>query len=81
MRARPDRSTRYLPVLFGGVLGVCVFGADRTTHGGPPPAFVHPGILVTRAQLDFVKGKIAAGAEPWTSAAARAKSDKHGALT
>ena len=81
MRAGPDRYTRYLPVLLGGALGVCVFGADRTTEGGPPPAFVHPGILVTRAQLDFVKGKIAAGAEPWASAAARAKTDKHGALT
>ncbi len=42
------------------------------------PAFVHPGILVTRAQLEFVKGRVAAGAEPWTSAFDRAKADPHG---
>jgi hypothetical protein len=35
--------------------------------------FYHPGILVNRAQLDFVKAKIAAGAEPWKSAFEAAK--------
>ena len=30
--------------------------------------FVHPGVLVSRSQLDFVKAKVAAGAEPWKSA-------------
>ncbi|HWL84839.1 MAG TPA: hypothetical protein VNO21_03510, partial [Polyangiaceae bacterium] len=44
-------------------------------------AFTHPGILVTQGQLDFVKGQIAAGAEPWTSALARAKADPHGSRT
>jgi hypothetical protein len=33
-----------------------------------PAAFVHPGVLVSRAQLDFVKAKVAAGAQPWTTA-------------
>ena len=34
---------------------------------GPAAAqpFVHPGILNNRAELDFVKGKIKAEAEPW----------------
>lgn len=39
--------------------------------GATTPAtstFVHPGVLVNRAQLDFVKAKIAAGAQPWTGA-------------
>jgi hypothetical protein len=40
--------------------------------GTPPPppsgGFVHPGVLDSRAQLDFVKAKVAAGAEPWKSA-------------
>ena len=31
-------------------------------------AFVHPGVLVSRAQLDFVKGKVTAGAQPWKAA-------------
>jgi hypothetical protein len=30
--------------------------------------FVHPGVLVSRAQLDFVRGKVKAGAQPWTNA-------------
>ena len=27
--------------------------------------FIHPGILHNRAELDFIKDKIKAGAEPW----------------
>jgi hypothetical protein len=33
-----------------------------------PPPFVHPGVLVNNAQLDFVKAKLTANAEPWTAA-------------
>ncbi|MCW2974572.1 MAG: hypothetical protein JWN72_2845, partial [Thermoleophilia bacterium] len=43
--------------------------------------FVHPGIGESRAQLDFVKGRIAAGAEPWTGALAKAKSSRFGKAT
>jgi predicted outer membrane protein len=58
-------------------------GGAGTLDGakGAAPAFLHPGILVTRAQLDFVKENIRRGAEPWASAFLRAKSDRHGALT
>jgi hypothetical protein len=34
-------------------------------------AFTHPGILVTRAQLDNVTAKLAANAEPWKTAFAQ----------
>jgi hypothetical protein len=34
----------------------------------PPATFTHPGVLVSRPQLDFVKAKVAAGAQPWTAA-------------
>jgi hypothetical protein len=44
------------------------------------PAFHHPGVLVNRAQLDFVKGKVAAGLEPWKSAFAAAKSSDLAAM-
>jgi hypothetical protein len=40
-------------------------------HAGP---FSHPGILVSGPQLAWIKTQIAAGAEPWTSALASAKS-------
>ncbi len=33
-----------------------------------PHAFVHPGGVVGQAELDFVRERIAAGNEPWTSA-------------
>jgi hypothetical protein len=33
-----------------------------------PATFTHPGVMVSRAQLDFVKGRVAAGAQPWRSA-------------
>jgi hypothetical protein len=39
--------------------------AARRTDSG---AFVHPGVLVDKAQLDFVKAKLAAEAQPWTTA-------------
>lgn len=47
-----------------------------TTKGG----FVHPGILVQKKQLDFVKAKIAAGEAPWKTAFDAAKSSKYGSL-
>jgi len=33
-----------------------------------PSTFTHPGVLIDKAQLDFIKGKVAAGAQPWTDA-------------
>lgn len=33
-----------------------------------PTAFVHPGVLVGKADLDFVRAQVAAGREPWRSA-------------
>lgn len=42
--------------------------------------FYHPGILVNRAQLDFIKGKVAAAVEPWKSAFEAAKASPMGAV-
>ncbi len=35
------------------------------TYSPPPVGFVHPGLHVSKAQLDFVKAKIGARAQPW----------------
>src|SRR3954470_11344238 len=43
--------------------------------------FYHPGVLVNRAQLDFIKAKVAAGAEPWKSAYEAAKNSEFGSLS
>lgn len=45
------------------------------------PGFIHPGILVNKAQLEFIKTKVAAGAEPWKTAFEAAKSSQWGSLT
>ena len=50
------------------VAGVGAFGVRLVTADAPPITFQHPGVLISRAQLDFVKGKVAAGAQPWLAA-------------
>ncbi len=51
-------------------------GSEKSAAG-----FYHPGVLVNRAQLDFIKAKVAAGAEPWKSAFEAAKADPLGSLS
>jgi hypothetical protein len=50
-----------------------LFGVDRTSRGDTAGGFKHPGVVVTKPQLDFVKGQLAISAEPWTSAFNAAK--------
>jgi hypothetical protein len=71
-RRLPAR-TRLLSLAGAAALGLCLFTMDSTSHGDTPAPFTHPGIVVTRAQLDFVKQKIAAGVDPWAKAFARMK--------
>ncbi len=63
--------------------------ADNATNTAPSSSssvvsasgFHHPGVLVNKAQLDFVKSRVAAGAEPWKTAFDAAKSSNLGALS
>src|SRR5947207_2434167 len=50
--------------------------ARATTN--PAAVFYHPGVLVNRAQLEFIKSKVAGGAEPWKSAFEAARSSEFG---
>ncbi|XXT21190.1 alginate lyase family protein [Sorangium sp. So ce429] len=61
-------------------VGLADAGADATADDGEAPAFRHPGVLVSRGQLDFVKAKIAAGQQPWKSDFDKAKGSKYGRL-
>src|SRR5947209_7400827 len=45
-----------------------------------PPVFAHPGVLMDRAQLDFMRSKVLAGATPWASAYNQMKSSAYGSL-
>jgi hypothetical protein len=43
--------------------------------------FAHPGVLVNRAQLDFVKAKVQAGAQPWKGGFDKMKASEYGKLS
>jgi hypothetical protein len=45
-----------------------------------PRLFVHPGLLNSKAELDFIKAKIAAGTEPWVSLFRAMKHSRFGDL-
>ena len=60
----------------GAGSGGTSLGGSGGASGGSSGGFVHPGILVNRGMLDFVKGKITS--EPWKSALAKAQSDYRG---
>src|SRR5690349_3266653 len=52
---------------------------------GPPAAapttFVHPGVVVGGAQLDLVRAKIQAGAQPWKSAYDQMRTSQYASLS
>jgi hypothetical protein len=54
--------------------------ADTSGKPAKSAGFVHPGVLVNRAQLDEIKRRVAAGVEPQKSAFEKLKADKLGAL-
>jgi hypothetical protein len=70
MRA-PRRVFTFLAVI------VTVFGAGRTAEG---QTFQHPGVLVSRAQLDDMKIMAGAHTEPFYSAFLKAQNSNIGSL-
>ncbi len=46
-----------------------------------PATFTHPGVGVSRAQLDFIRAKVQAGAQPWTNAYNQAKNSNYASLS
>ncbi|WP_406136556.1 alginate lyase family protein [Streptomyces sp. NBC_01089] len=89
-RRRRVRSTGVAAAL-AGVLGLVLMDpamaarpATPTTAPAAvaaPAAFTHPGVLVSGPQLDFVRGKVQAGAEPWKSADAQMMASKYASLS
>jgi parallel beta-helix repeat protein len=56
-----NRSVRILSLVIGVLSADCVQALAEQ-------AFVHPGMLQTRTDLEFMKKKVAAGEEPWRTA-------------
>jgi hypothetical protein len=54
--------------LGAGIAGVTSALAGTTGATIRAGAFAHPGVLASRSQLDFVKAKVNAGAQPWKRA-------------
>jgi hypothetical protein len=47
----------------------------------PPGRFRHPGVLLNQKQLDFVRDKVLAGAEPWKAGYERARTSSFASLS
>ena len=45
---------------------VATFILALATTGNAAMSFIHPGALENKQELEFVKGKIKDGAQPWT---------------
>ncbi|MEU0411571.1 alginate lyase family protein [Streptomyces griseorubiginosus] len=55
-------------------------GALAVPADAAPATFVHPGVTVSQGQLDFVRGKVNAGAQPWKGAFDRMLAGKYADL-
>src|SRR5205809_1688752 len=86
-------STRGLLLSIAALLGACGAPPDgdsidqsgseigTNSPSASKGVFKHPGVLVNAGQLAFVKGKIAAGAEPWKTAFHQTQSSRFGSLS
>ncbi|GAA4960382.1 alginate lyase family protein [Actinoplanes utahensis] len=77
-------SLRFKAVAVGAAVALAAASWTWFTPADAPAAtvaFKHPGVLLSRAQLDFVKAKVKAGAEPWKSANAAMMSSSSASLS
>jgi hypothetical protein len=66
------------------LLGVLILSATSLIVTASPAAaapFVHPGVHVSQPQLDFIRGRVQAGAQPWTNAYNQMRTSKYASLT
>ncbi|MFJ6071172.1 alginate lyase family protein [Streptomyces sp. NPDC093065] len=75
MSSAPTRShrrsrTALLAALTAALVGTLLAGPGSTAPraDAAPAAFTHPGVTVSRGQLDFVRAEVQAGAQPWKGA-------------
>lgn len=66
-RTRPALLATLVTAVTALVAGV-VTGPGAERADAAPATFAHPGVTVSKGQLDFAKAKVDAGAQPWKSA-------------
>jgi hypothetical protein len=71
--------TRSCAVLIA-LLASLLVPATGPAASAAPATFVHPGVLVSRPQLDFMRTKVLAGAQPWKLAYDRMMASKYADL-
>jgi hypothetical protein len=59
-------------------------GGSASTNGvviAAPATFTHPGVLVSRPQLDFIRSRVIANAQPWKGAYDQMMASRYASLT
>ncbi|PSM38197.1 hypothetical protein C6Y14_38320 [Streptomyces dioscori] len=86
--ARPVRPARHrgaarsalLATVTALLVGTLAWPAAERAEAAPA-TFAHPGVTVSRGQLDFARQQVNAGAQPWKGAYDQMMSSKYGSLT
>ena len=73
--------TRVLTLALSATLFTAATAVAGPAAVSAPTTFTHPGVLVSKAQLDFVRQEVNAGAEPWKSAYNQMMSSSYASLT
>jgi hypothetical protein len=66
---------RHLALFLALALPLLAGGRAPAEEKAAPKAFVHPGLLHVREDLDRMRAKVAAGAEPWKSGFEKLRAD------
>ncbi|GAA1593259.1 MULTISPECIES: alginate lyase family protein [Kribbella] len=72
---------RKLSLVLAAALLAGTLSSPSAQAADAPATFTHPGVGVSQAQLDFVRTKVQAGAQPWTDAFNQAKSSSYASLS
>ncbi|MET9541840.1 alginate lyase family protein [Streptomyces sp. NPDC006553] len=70
-----------VPLLAAGLLAAFVAGPGGGRAEAAPTTFTHPGVLVSRGQLDFTRERVNAGAQPWKGAYDQMAASRYASLS
>ena len=79
MRKMPFVLAAACAALVAGTLTTPAVASSQAVDA--PAVFTHPGVGSSQAQLDFVRAKVQAGAQPWTDAFNQAKNSAYASLS